>query len=353
MTTRILFLFIGMVAFVGCSSDAPDIHTLCLRDGIGNYVIKWETDPPLEGIVKIYASDNPEKFAKGEPAVYANIDQGIATYITNNNISRKYFRLTFKDKYHQVVGARFVPMDSVQNLRDLGGYYNTKHKMIRWGKVYRSGGLSGLSTLDSLRLSKLNIKTIIDLRSQREMTEAPLTFTGPTIVNIPVNSGDLTEIQPYLQEGRIRKGDAVVYMQDAYLKFLSTNKESFAEALELFLNKDNYPILFSCTLGKDATGFLAAMVLSALSVSEEIVMQDYMDSNNYIEKNRYASLAQDLNADAQEVITLLLSANQSFMHPLFQKIKKNKDYGSVEKYLATELNFSEKDREKLKDMLLY
>lgn len=351
MIRGILSFCIGATVLAACSSNTPEIHTVCIRDRIGNYQIKWETNPPIEGMVKIYVSDNPDKFGKKEPVIHTNINQGIATYITTDNISRKYFRLTFNDKHSQVVGAKSVAMDSVQNFRDMGGYFNKRHKMIRWGKVYRSGDISHLSTIDSLRLNKLNIKTIIDLRSPYEIASDPIRLTGPNIVKIPLTAGNLADIEPFLREGKIRKGDAIVLMQDLYLRFISENSEAFSQALHLFLNKENYPILFSCTLGKDGTGYLAALLLAALSVSEDTILQDYLFSNDYIMINRYAPLARTLTPDAQEAITVLLSANKTFLSPVLQKIRR--DYGTINHFLETAVGFSEKDRDKLKDILLY
>lgn len=351
MLRNILSLIAGTVALAGCTSHAPDIHTLCLRDGIGNYVIKWETNPPVEGTVNIYVSEDPEKFRESSPALQANINQGVTTYITTDNITRKYFKLVFNGKYSQVAGARTVPLDSVQNLRDMGGYFNNRNKMIRWGKVYRSGDISNLSYIDSLRLDKLGLKTVIDLRSTEEMARSPLALPGVNIIKMPLSAGSLTQLQPYLQSGRIRKGDAIVYMQDLYLKFITENEESFAKALDVFLDEDNYPLLFNCTLGKDGVGFLAALLLSALSVPEETIMQDYLTSNDYIKTARYTHFARDLSLDAQESITVLLSANESFINPLLLRI--GKDHGSMNNYLETALNISDKDQDKLKDILLY
>lgn len=351
MRIKILLYITSIVLVTSCTSDSPDIQTLCLRDRIGNYLIKWETNPPMEGTVKIYVSDNPDKFSKSNPAVYAPINQGIATYVTQDNITRKYFRITFNDRYGQIVGARSVSMDSVQNLRDMGGYYNINHKMTRWGKVYRSGDLSRMTSSDSLRLSKLGIKTIIDLRSNQEIAMFPLRLEEPVVVPIPLTVGSSTEIEPFLRFGRIRKGDAIIHMQDVYLKFISDNHEAFAEAFSYFLDKDNYPILFNCTLGKDATGFMAAMLLSALQMSEQTILSDYLASNDYILVNRYASLARSHNPDTQEAITILLSANESFMNPIFLKIRR--DYGSMDNFLSSALELTDKDREKLKDILLY
>lgn len=50
MLGKILSLFASVILLVGCSSNAPDIRAICLRDDIGNYVIKWETDPVMEGL---------------------------------------------------------------------------------------------------------------------------------------------------------------------------------------------------------------------------------------------------------------------------------------------------------------
>ena len=119
MLGKILSLFASVILLVGCSSNAPDIRAICLRDDIGNYVIKWETDPVMEGIVKMTVSDNPDLFTNESPIIYANIKDGVATYITNDNISRKYFQLSFNDKYPRIFGARSAVMDSVQNFRDI------------------------------------------------------------------------------------------------------------------------------------------------------------------------------------------------------------------------------------------
>lgn len=347
--------FISLVLLVmtmtGCHYNSPEIQTLCMRDGIGNYQIKWETTPPMEGVTKIYVSNDPEKFTRKDPVLYANINQGVATYITNDNVTRQYFQLTFNDKYKQVVGARAVLMDSVQNLRDIGGYHAEKGKMVRWGKVYRSGDLSRLSIQDSLRLNELHLKTIIDLRSIGEMAVSPIKMEGVNVLKIPLTVGSLTDIEPYLREDKMRKGDAMVYMQDYYLKFITDNYEAFSKALQVFLDKENYPILFSCSLGKDATGFLSTLLLRILNASDQTVIRDYLASNEYIVMQRYAYMVRDLSYEAQEVITTLLSANEAFLQPLNQKILR--DYTSMDNFIETALDFSGKDREKLKDIMLY
>jgi len=351
MVNKVLILFSGIITLVGCSYRTPHIDALCERDRIGNYIIKWETDPQLQGMLKVYVSDDPDKFSNTNPSIYANISDGITTYITRERVSRQYFRLSFNDKYYRIVGARLVEMDSIQNLRDIGGYNNSKDKMIRWGRIFRSGELASLSDWDSIRLDKLQIKTIIDLRSDQDVQEKPVLYSNANIVHIPIAIEGEEDLPARILEGRMRKGDALLYMQDQYLQFITKDREKYAQALDLFLDKDNYPIIFNCTLGKDRVGFLAALLLSALDIPDDIIVSDYTASNTYIDISSFADMAQGLSAEAQETVTALLASNESLMQFALQKIRK--DYGSIDKYLSNELDFNEKKQSKLKELMLY
>ena len=217
------FLFTCATLLTGCSSGrAPEIRAICLRDDIGNYIIKWETDPHTNGMMKLYVSDIPNSFDMSQPCSYANINDGRVTYITNDNITRKYFLLSFNDKYFQTVGARSVQMDSVQNLRDIGGYFSEHgNRMTGWGKIFRSGKLTSLSRNDTIRLKNLKIKTIIDLRGEDEITFAQEKHTGPNVISIPIPVKGKEQITKRLEEGRIRKGDGLVYMQDTYISYVT------------------------------------------------------------------------------------------------------------------------------------
>lgn len=351
MFGKILYLLVSVTIFMGCSSGKPEIRAVCLRDNIGNYVIKWETVPKMEGTVKMSVSDNPDLFASDAPTIYANINDGVATYITNENMSRKYFRLTFNDKYNQIIGARSAVMDSVQNLRDIGGYPSVKGKMVKWGKVFRSGDLGSLTEWDSIRLDYIGIKTIIDLRTKNEVMAKPVKYSNAEIIHIPISIGKLEDAPQRVKEGKIKKGDAGVYLEDEYLQFVTDNSEQFAKAMDIFKDRSRYPILISCSFGKDRTGYLSAMLLSALSVPRESVVEDYLTSNQYINMRHLAKVVRRLSTDSQESITVFLTANESLLDIAFQKI--NKEYGSLEKYLIKELKITDKERDTLKDILLY
>jgi protein-tyrosine phosphatase len=330
----------------------PEIQTLCLRDDIGNYIIKWETNPPLEGTMELYVSDTPGKFDKSDPVSSINIGEGITKYITDDNVTRKYFLLSFNNKYAKMVASRFVPMDSVRNLRDLGGYTSYRNKKeIRWGEVFRSGKIGALSARDSVKLSKLRIKTIIDLRTEEEQAASPAGYTKAGIIHIPVSTGKLPGILTRIDEGRVRKGDGIVFMEDLYIQYVEEEKEQFGKALTVFEDKNNYPIAISSSLGKDRVGFLAALLLAALDIPEEAILNDYLATNNFLDLNLFNAKVQGLSSDAQQTLTVILSANSTFLGLAFWKIKK--EYGSVKEYLTDELHFSERQQNKLKEILLF
>jgi len=201
-------------------------------------------------------------------------------------------------------------------------------------------------------LSKLGIRTILDLRTEDEATDSPVSYTGAKVISLPVSMGNLDEIMRRLKEGQIRKGDGVLFMQDLYLQYVTDNSTSFSEAFQVLLSEDNYPLLITSTFGKDKVGFMTALILSTLQVPEELIYSDYSLSQDWYAENtrRMRGFARTLNQDAQEALTVMLQTNEAYLDLAFRKIRK--DYGSVDKYLIKELNLSEKDLGKLKELLL-
>ena len=350
--TRIIYLFACAVFFVGCSSsDNLDIRAVCLRDNIGNYILKWETEPQIDGVLKMYVSDNPEIFDNSHPIGFANIKEGFTTYVTHDNMSRKYFLLSFNDKYFKTIGARSVNMDSVQNLLDIGGYGTHNRQTTRWGKVFRSGQLSSLSEWDSIRLDNLHIKTIIDLRGNDELLNNPLHYSNAHIVHIPIPIKDIDNVFTRVRGDQMRNRDGLLFMQDTYLRYVTDYSEQFAKVFDILLKEYNYPVLINCSIGKDRTGYMTAMLLFALGVPEETIMRDYMASNENIKIKNLEYMAYDISPNAQETITTLVTANEGLIDLVLKRIRK--DYGSVDKYLTNILKLTEKKRNILKDILLY
>lgn len=352
MIEKLVTVFTSLLTIVSCATPTmTDIRTVCLRDDIGNYVIKWETYPIITGQVRVYVSDVPDYFEENIPVGIIDVNDGLTKYITIDNITRKYFLLQFNEIEKEIVGAREVATDNVQNFRDIGGYITQDNKTVKWGSIFRSGHLDAIDVIDKYRIDNLNLQTVVDLRIPEEYANIPQVYLAPKNINIPIDMGSPSKIQKRLKDGQIRKGDALLYMQDQYMDFVDKQSESYASVLDLLLDPMNYPILIHCSLGIDRTGFCTALILSALGVPEETIMRDYMSSNQYIDLMRSAPKARNSNPELQETITTLLSANELFLGITFKKIKK--EYGSVQKYLEQKLNFTTKKQEQLKELMLY
>jgi protein-tyrosine phosphatase len=215
--------------------------------------------------------------------------------------------------------------------------------------VFRSGKLAVLSDRDKGKLSNVKIKTVLDLCSKDEDGTPQENFPNSKIVNIPVPVKDFKETMRRLRNQEMRKGDGVMSLQDIYLGFVEA-KEQFGQALKLFTNKDNYPIVVNSSFGKDRVGYFTMLLLSALDIPEDVIRKDYMYSNEYMDFTPMASDVHKLNDDTQEAITVMLHANEALLDLVYKQIRK--EYGSVDKYLSNELGFSDNDRDNLKSILL-
>ena len=351
MYRKFIPFVLGLLLFFACSPvTTVEIRTVCERDDIGNYIIKWETTPAIDGILKVYVSNSPCVFDHSRPVGYVNIPDGVTTYITNDNITRKYFHLLFADKYTKTVCARKIKTDHVQNFRDIGGYKTAEKKYIQWGKVYRSGAFIRINDWDSIRINRLNIKTLIDLRSPSEKSLNPVSYQPLNIKQIPIYSESLRDVFPRISEGRMKKGDVYLMLQDRYLDYVALFEKEIGQALTIFADEKNYPIVISSSFGKDRAGLLTCLLLHILDVPEETIIKDYLLSNKYIEKEELAYLVQNSNMDVQEALTTFLSVDEQLYHLFFKQIKEK--YGTVGNYLTKKIGITEKEQERIKTIIL-
>merc|ERR1712083_267313 len=61
---------------------------------------------------------------------------------------------------------------------------------------------------------------------------------------------------------------------------LFQNHDEVLKAMTVLSQPESYPIAYGCMAGKDRTGLLAQLVLSALGVSREDIIADYMATNH-------------------------------------------------------------------------
>jgi len=361
-----------LLAFLfSCTEEKPDIRVACDLTSFGNYLIKWETFPPMEGTVKIYESSNPDSFNMAYPIVEASISKGFADVLAIRNLNRSYFKLVFDKKHSVVASERTIQLNWIYNFRDLGGYYTKGGKQIRWGKIYRSSSLAppppspspssssllpGLFFRDFLAqdiayMNNLGIKSLANLRTENENFHFPCPYQVQNNYNIPLRGNRINVFADKILSKKMMRNDVIIYLQDALFFLLENNSDYFIKIFDLLLDESNYPLVLYCSAGIDRSGLVSALILSALDIPEEEILSDFMLSN---EKVNYRSLLP--NADffpdyVQETMTALYSAHKETITYAFEKITK--EYGSMDDYFEKELNLTPKKRERLKELLLY
>ncbi|MBC2102382.1 tyrosine-protein phosphatase [Listeria marthii] len=295
--------------------------------------LTWKKEEVSEGTL-VFVSSSPSLDANSEPVFKGTSEVNHFTYETKD--IPVYFFLQAPNGDKTVVSERVLPLESVFNFRDMGGYESENGKHVKWGKLYRSSNLVNINEADAALLQKLHIKWICDLRSSSEVKAQPTpAIEGVLNKHIPIGTAKNEETKLPVTD------DKTIYeplMGESYRVFVQSVegfKEIFTEVLED--TKAGLPFVFHCTAGKDRTGVLGALLLTLLDVPEKTIFDDYAITNRYqddILKEMGGIVA--LFAGGAEKIDLetfrpMAEARPEYLEIAFDEMKKQ--YGSVADYL--------------------
>lgn len=340
-----------LLVLPSCTNTPPNLSVVCEENGVGNCIIKWETAPVLKGMVKVYASTSPDSIPEGSPLATASIADGRMTIVTNDPTQRYYYLMVFNNKYQIKVATRNVNIPGIQNLRDLGGYKSSETgKETRWGMLYRSAQIDSIAPCSRYELKNMGVKTIIDLRSEEECHNFPQIHDGFNIVHIPIQTGNMESILQGIMEEKIKTDTIYRLIEQMNRDLVIKYRKEFKEIFTLLLDPGNYPAIIHCTSGKGRTGVVSALVLAALGVNEDVIMEDYRLSNDYFNIPKASKYAYKLSIHSQEAITTIYSAKEDFLNAAKEQIEAK--YGNVRRYLEEGVGLSKEEIERLRTILL-
>jgi protein-tyrosine phosphatase len=167
--------------------------------------------------------------------------------------------------------SRKLTFEGCFNFRDLGGYGTTDGHRTRWRRLFRADGLSRLTENDMATLDHLGVVTVIDLRTALEADTQgrfPSDIEGVTYHHLP-----LTDTLPGEEE--TPDWDRTAFVSERYLSMLSEGAATVAAAVRLLADPRRHPAVFHCTVGKDRTGVLSALVLGFLGIPDDVIVADY------------------------------------------------------------------------------
>ena len=252
---------------------------------------------------------------------------------------------------------------SAPNFRDIGGYQSADGRTVRHGQVYRSQLILKPSVADLETLRKIAIRYVCDLRGEHERQVAPNSWIEqpfPVLTHLDIGMDVRAGAGELLG---IIAGDPTVNGVRRMMMFTyGLLPHAFEGKLEGLLNDmiagAQTPMLIHCTAGKDRTGFLTALILLTLGVSLDEVHYDYALTEKYTDMERMMSasaaylkgiVGDRVEADT-EMLRLLCGTSPDYLNAALASIER--DYGSVENYLAETAGFDAVKRERLRVRLL-
>ena len=182
-------------------------------------------------------------------------------------------------------GRRIVPLEGGCNFRDFGGYATGDGRTVRWGRLYRSGVLSRLTDGDVAVVRELGPRMVCDLRRTDERRNHPTPSFGPDVEQLCWEG--TAEVSPirnveFSRSGTRREAQqSMIGMYERLPFVLRTRLAGVFASLQRL--GDDGAVIVHCSAGKDRTGIAAALVLAALGVPRETIVEDYVLTNESVD----------------------------------------------------------------------
>ena len=227
---------------------------------------------------------------------------------------------------------RHIHFESVPNFRDLGGYRTRDGRTVAWRRLFRSAALHNMNDRELARLKQeIGPRAVIDLRSPRDPVKEVtlLEEIGARYYPMPFS----TWPWPGAQTPEEAHPNAT-NLGEIYLRRVCD--EPFAKrivgALEMIADRANHPLVFHCSAGKDRTGVLAAMVLLAIGIVDEDVVEDYALSAPLMQEIRARMTSDpDTGPGVKDLPDFQWEASAESMAVFLSLFRRA--YGSAEAYL--------------------
>jgi len=233
---------------------------------------------------------------------------------------------------------RRLPWEHLLNARDLGGL-PMPGGWTGFRAFARSDGPRRLTAGGQAAVLAYGVTTIVDLRSPRELAAAPSPFSGhPAYRSLPFFD-DTGQAAPSRYETAAEN----------YLEWLATQPARIAAILQRIADAPTGCVLVHCAAGKDRTGVVVALVLSAAGVDREAIADDYAESIAWNEGVR----------DEEELLTASDPAERLRDRRIYYPRRENmlemlaemdRRHGGVDRYLDA-IGVGPAVRERLRDRL--
>ncbi len=267
----------------GCAPQEPpvnNINNLAVSYDAAqhSYSLSWQADDPQQQ-VSVLVSENPE-YTDGK-VVAGSVKGTSFQWQAGEAVNRYYFKVLPGNGHAAEASSRWLPLEGGKNFRDLGGYVNADGQQVRWGKLFRTGALTGLTDADYKELQEADVATVVDFRTAPERSSEPTHWQGEgtDILSWEYDLG-MDSFGRVLMDPEATPEKVEAAMAAMYPKILENLDEQYTTMFDRLAASDQ-AMIFHCTAGKDRTGIAAALILTTLGVDRDTIEKDFMLSEVY------------------------------------------------------------------------
>ena len=256
-----------------------------------------------------------------------------------------------------------MDVTGIQNARELGGYATQDGTQVKKGLLLRTAQLGEATPEELQKLAETyHVAHVIDMRNSKEVASSPEAAVPSAQLHwvkimdeqqmaqragavrdvlADPNADQLTRLKACIEVGLVSDQMYVEYLDS------EQGRAGYREFFRILLeNQDGGAVLWHCTNGKDRTGVAAMLLLSALNVDEETILQDYMLTNEFF-ADELAAVRSKLEPAVQDeklledMLVGTRGVSERYMVNALNYMKEN--YGSAVDYLKTELGLTDQD----------
>jgi len=192
--------------------------------------------------------------------------------------------------------ARSIDVDGLVNARDLGGLRRRDGTLTPRGVFFRSENIDWVRPAGWDQLRALGVRTVVDLRQPTERAR-DTQARPPWLTSVAVDLDGLentTFWNDYWDNGLC--GTALYF-----IPHLVAMPERAGHVLSALAHAPAGGVLFHCMSGRDRTGLISLLLLTAADVEPEEIVADYMETVRLGDVRAAAAQRENAEPEAEQI----------------------------------------------------